>query len=98
MQQLLDDVKLAAQQAQTGTTRCAWADGERLLAYGNQPFHDEMRALLPKLKVPKVLALSHRLARAEELGELRLSLNQFESETVKLALKYLKCVALLKDL
>jgi hypothetical protein len=91
MEQLLDDVKLAAQQAQTGTTRIAWADGDRLLAYGNRQLTEEMRALLPKLRIPEVLAISHRLARAEELGELREKLNQFESETVELAVRYLHC-------
>jgi hypothetical protein len=99
MDQLLDDVKLAAQQAQTGITRCAWADGDRLLAYGNQQLPDEMRALLlPKLRVPEVLAISNRLARADELGELREKLNQFESETVELAVRFLNCARLFGDL
>ena len=92
MQQLLDDVKLAVVGAGVGVTRRAWADGDRLLAYGNRQLPEEMRALLlPKLRVPEVLAISHRLARAEELGELREKLNQFESETVELAVRYLHC-------
>lgn len=91
MEGLLEDVKLAAQQAQTGTTRIAWADAERLLACERQKLPDEMRALLPKLEIPEVLAVSRRLARAEELGDLRAGLNEFESQTVELALRYLRC-------
>lgn len=93
MQELLDDVKLAAQQAQTATTRCAWADASRLLAHdshSSQQLPDEMRALLPKLEIPEALSVSRRLARGEELKEC--GLNPFERQTVTMALKYLSCV------
>lgn len=90
MQELLDDVKLAAQQAQTATTRCAWADASRLLAHDSQQLPDEMRALLPKLEIPEALSVSRRLARGEELKEG--GLNPFERQTVTMALKYLSCV------
>ena len=100
MQELLDDVKLAAQQAQTGTTRIAWADADRLLSCqknsGELP--EDMRALLPKLRIAEVLAVSMRLARAEMLGELRQSLNEFELTTVEMAVRFLRCANLLKDL
>lgn len=97
-QELLEDVKVAAQQAQTGKTRIAWADADRLLVYYKQELPEEMRELVPKLRLPDVLAVSRRLARAEELGEMRSELNEFESTTVEMASRYLRCANLFHDL